>query len=125
MARQSVVEVTCGRCGGTETQKQEDVFDPPKDQKTLLAVDGSPIEFTMRFRGKEIGYPDLCKSCRKSLENVFERVTKVTPENRVAKTEAANKGTGEKKKKEEKPNPPPVDIPGFGQKQKGPRAASG
>lgn len=114
MARQSVIEVVCDRCGRVETQETSKVFNPPDSMAKLWSSPGGdPLEVTFRFRDQEVSYEDLCGSCRKTIENKFESIVAVTPESRAR----------EGKKKEEAAKPGSDTPPGFEQKR-GPRASS-
>ena len=64
MARRDVVEVTCDRCGKTETQGSADA---PK-------ADGPEIEAT--FHGEKVSFGDLCKRCREAVRGYFTRISK-------------------------------------------------
>jgi hypothetical protein len=64
MARRDVVEVTCDRCGRTETQTSTET---PKG--------GSP-EFHGTFHGETHQFNDLCKRCRDAVKGYFERLCK-------------------------------------------------
>ncbi len=114
MARQSVIEVVCDRCGRTETQETAKVFNPPDSKaKQWSTPNGTPLEVSLRFRNQEVAYEDLCVSCRKTIENKFESIVAVTPESRAR----------EGKKKEQAAEPAAAAPPGFEKKQ-GPRASS-
>ena len=67
MARREVVEVTCDRCSKTETQnKDEAASDKP--------------EFTLYFGLHELIYQDLCRGCRRALENYIKKITMEEPD---------------------------------------------
>ena len=68
MARRKVTELDCSRCKRTEVQTD-------KELKNVV----SP-EFSIALQGKKVEYADLCTSCRKTLTNAFERLTKVKSE---------------------------------------------
>jgi hypothetical protein len=78
MARREVIEITCGRCGKVETQTAEEL---PKE-------DGNKLEFQLRFQGKKISYDDLCRRCRRTLENYVEKITMPPPKEREVKNPA-------------------------------------
>lgn len=63
MARRDVVEVTCDRCGRTETQASND-----------KEVEGH--EVTVTFHGETYSYEDLCKRCRLAVKGYFNRIAK-------------------------------------------------
>lgn len=62
MGRRKVVEITCDRCGKTETQSESEVS--PADQ----------AELTIVFKGETTAYEDLCKRCRGTVENYVVRL---------------------------------------------------
>lgn len=92
MARSQVISIDCARCGKTETQQPGEVFTPPEGSVPLP-------ECTVTFRGKSVSYDDLCKSCREAVSNMFERISKVTPE------------TARSRKTEKKDETPASDLP--------------
>jgi len=65
MARREVVEIICGRCGKVETQTADEL--PEKEG-------GNKFEFQLRFQGKKLAYDDLCRRCRRTLENYVEKI---------------------------------------------------
>ena len=65
MARRKVLEVTCDRCNRTETQQMPD--DP---------MEGHEVELSIRFRGEEHRFSDLCTRCREACANYFKSITK-------------------------------------------------
>lgn len=67
MGRREVIELECDRCGRVQTQGKDEVFD------------GEGAEFTFTFRGKTVAYTDLCKTCRGTISNYVDRISKVTP----------------------------------------------
>ena len=69
MARRSVIEITCGRCGRVETQTTDEL-PPLKDNQ---------FEFQLRFQGKKVTYDDLCRRCRRTLVNYAEKITAIPP----------------------------------------------
>jgi len=66
MARREVVEVICDRCTRTDYQA-------PGDQP---AKGESSHEFKVVLHGKKTSYADLCKSCRKTLSNYYDKIIK-------------------------------------------------
>jgi hypothetical protein len=64
MARRDVIEITCDRCGRTETQGSAEA---PKTQ-------GPEIDAT--FHGEKISFSDLCKRCREAVNGYFSRIAK-------------------------------------------------
>lgn len=62
MARREVLEVTCDRCGKTETQGKDDVTEA--------------LELEATFRGKKVSYEDLCARCRSAVDRYFGRIVK-------------------------------------------------
>ena len=64
MARREVIEVTCDRCGRTETQGKSE---EPK---------ASESELTIEFQGERHKYADLCMRCRRACEGYFKSLTK-------------------------------------------------
>lgn len=68
MARRDVIEVTCDRCGRTETQGSTE----------LPQVEGPEIEVS--FHGERFVYNDLCKRCRVAVEGYFSRIAKKADE---------------------------------------------
>ena len=64
MARREVIEITCDRCGRTETQEPTQAG---KDFK---------VELTIEFHAEKHQYDDLCMRCRKACENYFKSITK-------------------------------------------------
>lgn len=67
MGRREVIELECDRCGRVQTQGKSEVFD------------GEGGEFSFTFRGKTVTYTDLCKTCRGTITNYVDRISKVTP----------------------------------------------
>jgi NMD protein affecting ribosome stability and mRNA decay len=66
MARREVVEIVCDRCNRTETQAPGSV----------AKRDGMNFEFTVNFHGKQVQYEDLCRRCRSSLSNYYDKIIK-------------------------------------------------
>lgn len=64
MARRDVIEITCDRCGKTETQSSTEA---PKQ--------GAP-EIQATFHDEKVTYNDLCKRCREAVKGYFTRITK-------------------------------------------------
>jgi hypothetical protein len=65
MARRQVLEVTCDRCGRTETQDASE------------GDNSSPSnELSVTFHGKSVEYTDLCKKCRSAVDRYFAQMTK-------------------------------------------------
>lgn len=64
MARREVLEITCDRCGRTETQTS---VETPKG--------GSP-EVEAKFHGEVVSFNDLCKRCREAVKGYFSRIKK-------------------------------------------------
>lgn len=64
MARREVIEITCDRCGRTETQSSTET---PKG--------GSP-EIDATFHGEKVRFNDLCKRCREAVTGYFTRIAK-------------------------------------------------
>jgi hypothetical protein len=64
VARREVVEITCDRCGRTETQNSEEL---PK-------LDGPELDAS--FHGEHITFQDLCKRCRDAVDGYFNRLAK-------------------------------------------------
>jgi len=64
MARRDVIEITCDRCGRTETQSSTET---PKST-------GPEIEAT--FHGEKLSFGDLCKRCREAVKGYFGRIAK-------------------------------------------------
>lgn len=65
MARRKVVEVTCDRCGRTETQAMDSVPDLPE----------GGVELSVTLLGTKVEYTDLCRRCRKSVAGYFKQLT--------------------------------------------------
>jgi hypothetical protein len=65
MARREVIEVTCDRCGRTETQSVDD-------------KGSAEAEVTVTFHGETYSYDDLCKRCRNAVKGYFDRIAKKT-----------------------------------------------
>ena len=106
MPRQSVIEVTCSRCGKTETQKSSKVFNPPDSKKDWVSEEGDPIECSFRFRDNEVSYEDLCERCRETISNIFLSVSKVTPETRAKGGKKKEDDPAPTEKREKYGNPP-------------------
>ena len=70
MARREVIEITCDRCERTETQAPG----------MIAARDKMSHEFSITLHGKSIQYEDLCRSCRKTLANYYDKVIKAKVE---------------------------------------------
>lgn len=64
MARRDVIEITCDRCGRTETQSSTEA---PKS--------GAP-EIEGSFHGEKVCFNDLCKRCREAVKGYFSRISK-------------------------------------------------
>lgn len=64
MARRDVVEITCDRCGRTETQTTTEM---PK-------TTGAELEAT--FHGEKVCFNDLCKRCREAVSGYYTRMVK-------------------------------------------------
>jgi hypothetical protein len=62
MARREVIEITCDRCGRTETQNKSEVI-----------AEGS-TELSVSFRSVEVSFQDLCRRCRGTVENLVSRL---------------------------------------------------
>lgn len=67
MARREVIEISCDRCKRLETQAKGD--------RSKL-TEGDSHEFKISLHGKETSYEDLCKSCRKTLSNYYDKIIK-------------------------------------------------
>lgn len=80
MARRHVVEVTCDRCGRTEVQTNTEVT------KEGIA------EFEGRVPGLQsaIRFNDLCKRCRRSVTNYFDKI-RMAPDEEELKEPAKGK----------------------------------
>lgn len=63
MGRRKVVEITCDRCGRIETQTEKELYD-------------NPPEFHVAFHGKVTEYGDLCRMCRRALQNGVAKLIK-------------------------------------------------
>jgi hypothetical protein len=72
MAKREVVEVTCDRCKKTETQGKDEGVTDGVEFEGALQVPGSPK--------LSIKYADLCRNCRRSVRNYFNRIAKVEEE---------------------------------------------
>ena len=68
MARRDVVEITCDRCGRTETQSSTEA---PK---------GGVPELHATFHDETTHFNDLCKRCRDAVKGYFDRITKKVEE---------------------------------------------
>ena len=90
MARREVVEVTCDRCKRTDYQA-------PGDRPET--GEGSTHEFQILLHDKKVEYVDLCKSCRKTLGNYFDKIIKAPKPD--------DQGS-EKGESESTPSPPPA-----------------
>lgn len=66
MARRDVIEITCDRCGRTETQT------------TVEAPKGGVPEIDACFHGQKVAFNDLCKRCRDAVKGYFIRIGKKT-----------------------------------------------
>ena len=66
MARREVIEITCDRCERTETQAPG----------AIAQRDKMTHEFTVTLHGKTQQYEDLCKRCRGTLSNYFDKIIK-------------------------------------------------
>jgi hypothetical protein len=64
MARRDVIEITCDRCGRTETQSSAEAAKP-----------GVP-EIQATFHDEKICFNDLCKRCRAAVKGYFTRMVK-------------------------------------------------
>lgn len=66
MARRDVIEITCDRCGRTETQSSTEA--PKKEGEKPSAE----IEATLH--GEKLCFNDLCKRCREAVKGYFSRI---------------------------------------------------
>lgn len=64
MSRREVIEITCDRCGRTETQSSTEI---PKS--------GSP-EMDYTFHGVRVTFNDLCRRCRDAVTGYIARITR-------------------------------------------------
>jgi len=93
MARREVVEIICDRCKRVETQSPSSVPDKEKVAQELL----------IDFHGKKVVYEDLCRKCRKTVGNYYDKITKAPEEEEV-----------QVKKPEDGPSPSPEPAPKGG-----------
>jgi hypothetical protein len=75
MAKREVVEVTCDRCGKTETQTKDEINTESRPEFTGQSWD--PKTKTLSKLAK---YDDLCKKCRRAVGNYFVKIIKVDEE---------------------------------------------
>lgn len=68
MARRDVIEITCDRCGRTETQSSTEA---PKKEGEKPAPEIEAI-----FHGEKLVFNDLCKRCREAVKGYFSRIAK-------------------------------------------------
>lgn len=74
MARREVIEVTCDRCGRTETQaKSNEPMQSP--------------ELRVTFHGVSVEYSDMCMRCRSAVENYFKSMTKQQDDDKAPEAE--------------------------------------
>lgn len=90
MARREVVEITCDRCSRTETQAPG----------TVPKRDGMVHEFTVNFHGQQMQYEDLCRRCRNTLSNYYDKIIKASKDEDEKEAPAPET-------KAAAPNPPP------------------
>lgn len=74
MARREVIEIQCDRCSKVETQAKDEIPDNTKS-------DGSAQpELLVRYHGKKTVYDDLCRKCRRTVENYLKRILMIEDE---------------------------------------------
>lgn len=71
MARRDVIEVTCDRCGRTETQSSTEAPKREGQEKPAPEIEAS-------FHGEKLAFNDLCKRCREAVKGYFTRISKKT-----------------------------------------------
>lgn len=62
VARKPVVEINCGRCGGTEYVNAATTVFPDE------------VEFSVTLGGETTTFEDLCSSCRKAVSNYVSHI---------------------------------------------------
>lgn len=96
MARREVIEIICDRCKRVETQAPSSVPDKEKVAQELI----------INFHGKKVVYDDLCRKCRKTVSNYYDKIIKAPEEEEPTK------------KPEETPTPEPAPKGGLFRRSK-------
>lgn len=69
MARREVIEVRCDRCSRVETQNKDELPD-----YVGKSEEKGKYEFSIKFRDKRVTYGDLCRRCRRTLSNHYQKI---------------------------------------------------